>query len=212
VLAGAQRWTNQRRGWRFAGRCGAGGQRAACSVSYKGIFWARPWASRRAGRNPGNGGSVASAGVLVLALLLMSGLVQDRGVVIAADCAGRAGYGAGRRCCFQPWTRAPATAPRPRRPALPSSKKTRNLRRFILVRLGLLSATRLRPPYFVVLAGGEDQSALRQLGRAWCWRRALRALLLALMCWGRLSETKSQPRVLMFDGHRGGRGNGRCRG
>ncbi|MBQ0766572.1 MAG: MFS transporter, partial [Sulfitobacter litoralis] len=57
--------------------------RAACSVSYKDILGKTVGKSRR-GSITGTAGSVASAGVLVLALLLMSGLVQDRGVVIAA--------------------------------------------------------------------------------------------------------------------------------
>jgi MFS family permease len=75
-------------------------------------------------------------------------------------------------------------------------KEDENLRRFILVR-GLLASTALAPPYLVVLAGGEGQSALGQLG-ALVLASAL-ASFLSSYVWGRLSDRSSR-KVLMLTG------------
>jgi hypothetical protein len=168
--------------------------RAACSVSYKDILGKTVGKSRR-GSITGTAGSVASAGVLVLALLLMSGLVQDRGVVIAAIALAAALWG-GAALLFSTLDEAPSEGGKATPASFSILKEDANLRRFILVR-GLLVATSLAPPYFVVLAGGEDQSALGQLG-ALVLASAL-ASLLSSYVWGRLSDQSSR-RVLMLTG------------
>lgn len=168
--------------------------RAACSVSYKDILGKTVGKSRR-GSITGTAGSVASAGVLVLALLLMSGLVQDRGVVIAAIGLAAALWG-GAALLFSTLDEAKSEGGKATPASFSILKEDANLRRFILVR-GLLVATSLAPPYFVVLAGGEDQSALGQLG-ALVLASAL-ASLLSSYVWGRLSDQSSR-RVLMLTG------------
>ena len=57
--------------------------RAACSVSYKDILGKTVGQSRR-GAITGLAGSVSAVGVVILAVLLMSGLFEDRRIVIAA--------------------------------------------------------------------------------------------------------------------------------
>lgn len=168
--------------------------RAACSVSYKDILGKTVGKSRR-GSITGTAGSVASAGVLVLALLLMSGLVQDRGVVIAAIALAALLWG-GAALLFSTLDEAPSDSAKATPASFAILKEDANLRRFILVR-GLLVATSLAPPYFVVLAGGEEQSALGQLG-ALVLASALAALLSSYV-WGRLSDQSSR-RVLMLTG------------
>ena len=168
--------------------------RAACSVSYKDILGKTVGKSRR-GSITGTAGSVASAGVVVLAVLLMSGLFQSKGVVVAAIALAACLWG-GAALLFlglQEERSDTGNAPKARFSIL---KEDPNLRRFILVR-GLLTSTALAPPYFVVLAGGEDQSALGQLG-ALVLASAL-ASFLSSYVWGRMSDSSSR-KVLMLTG------------
>jgi hypothetical protein len=168
--------------------------RAACSVSYKDILGKTVGKSRR-GSVTGSAGSVASAGVVVLAVLLMSGLFQNKGVVVAAIALAAVLWGAAALLfsTLKEEKSDPGTATRASFGIL---KEDANLRRFILVR-GLLVSTALAPPYFVVLAGGEDQSALGQLG-ALVLASAL-ASFLSSYVWGRMSDHSSR-KVLMLTG------------
>ena len=168
--------------------------RAACSVSFKDILGKTVGKSRR-GAITGTAGSVSSAGVLVLAVLLMSGLFESRGVVIAAIALAAVLWGAAALLfsTLKEMKSDPSNASRARFGVL---KEDANLRRFILVR-GLLVSTALAPPYFVVLAGGQGGSALGTLG-ALVLASAL-ASLVSSYVWGRMSDQSSR-KVLMLTG------------
>jgi hypothetical protein len=168
--------------------------RAACSVSFKDILGKTVGQARR-GSVTGLAGSVASAGVLVLAVLLMSGLFESRGVVIAAVALAAVLWGLAA-LLFSTLREVPSTDRDATGVRFSILREDANLRRFILVR-GLLVSTALAPPYFVVLSGGEDQSALGKLG-ALVLASAL-ASLLSSYVWGRLSDASSR-RVLMWTG------------
>jgi hypothetical protein len=168
--------------------------RAACSVSYKDILGKTVGQSRR-GAITGTAGSVASAGVVVLALLLMSGLFQNKGVVVAAIALAACLWG-GAALLFAALREEKSDTGNATKASFGILKEDANLRRFILVR-GLLTSTALAPPYFVVLAGGEDQSALGQLG-ALVLASAL-ASFLSSYVWGRMSDRSSR-KVLMLTG------------
>lgn len=168
--------------------------RAACSVSYKDILGKTVGNSRR-GSITGTAGSVASGGVLVLAVLLMSGLFESAGVVIAA-IALAACLWAAAALLFSTLREGKSDPENGTRASFGILKKDANLRRFIIVR-GLLVSTALAPPYFVVLSEGEDQSALGQLGAlvlASAW-----ASFLSSYVWGRMSDSSSR-KVLMLTG------------
>ncbi len=168
--------------------------RAACSVSYKDILGKTVGKSRR-GSITGTAGSVASAGVLVLALMLMSGLFQSKAIVIAAIALAACLWG-GAAVLFSSLKELKSDAGTAAGAQFAILRQDANLRRFILVR-GLLVSTALAPPYFVVLAGGDQHSALGQLG-ALVLASAL-ASLVSSYVWGRMSDRSSR-RVLMLTG------------
>ncbi|WP_176248494.1 MFS transporter [Sulfitobacter sp. HGT1] len=168
--------------------------RAACSVSYKDILGKTVGQSRR-GAITGLAGSVSAVGVVILAVLLMSGLFEDRRIVIAAIALAAGLWGAAA-LLFSTLKEMKSDPSKGEGADFGILKKDANLRRFILVR-GLLASTALAPPYFVVLAGGEDQSALGQLG-ALVLASAL-ASFLSSYIWGRLSDRSSR-KVLMLTG------------
>lgn len=168
--------------------------RAACSVSYKDILGKTVGKSRR-GAITGTAGSISSAGVLVLAALLISGLFESKGIVISAIALAAVLWGAAA-LLFSTLTEMksdPANATKARFSVL---REDANLRRYILVR-GLLVSTALAPPYFVVLAGGNGGSPLSTLG-ALVFASAL-ASLLSSYVWGRISDQSSR-KVLMLTG------------
>ena len=168
--------------------------RAACSVSYKDILGKTVGKSRR-GSITGTAGSAASAGVVVLAILLMSGMFESTGVVIAAIALAACLWGAAA-LLFSTLVEMKSDPENASRASFSILKKDSNLRRYILVR-GLLVSTALAPPYFVILSGGEDQSALGQLG-ALVLASAL-ASFLSSYVWGRMSDSSSR-KVLMLTG------------
>ena len=122
-------------------------------------------------------------------------ILGKTGVVIGAIALAAALWG-GAALLFSTLDEAPSEGGKAAPASFSILKEDANLRRFILVR-GLLVATSLAPPYFVVLAGGEDQSALGQLG-ALVLASAL-ASLLSSYVWGRLSDQSSR-HVLMLTG------------
>ncbi|MFW8593454.1 MFS transporter [Cribrihabitans neustonicus] len=165
--------------------------RAMCSVSYKDILGKTVGETRR-GAITGLAGSAAAAGVILFALLLLSGL--GRSVALVAGAIGLA-------ACL--WFAAAAlfstleeedSEPAEGGGGLDFSilKGNRNLWRFILVR-GLLVSTALAPPYLVMLTGGEG-GQLGQLG-ALVLASAV-ASLVSSWVWGRLADRSSR-RVLM---------------
>lgn len=170
--------------------------RAACSVSTKDIL-GRTVAKTRRGAVTGLAGSVASIGVVIFALLLMSGLMQAKTpVIIAIALAGLL------------WLAAAATlstleepkAERDPDAGLPPIRKflteDATLRQFILVR-GLLVSTALAPPWLVVAAQQGGDAILQQLGVLVL--ASASASFLSSFIWGRMSDQSSR-RVLALSG------------
>ncbi|WP_163846672.1 MFS transporter [Pseudooceanicola aestuarii] len=173
--------------------------RAACSVSFKDILGKTVEETRR-GAVTGLAGSVASVAVVGFALLLMSGLLQDRGAVLAAIALAGI-FWLMAALLFATLEEQRSHPARDRRPALLAPlRQDARLRRFVLVR-GLLVSTALAPPYLVILAGGEDGAVLGRLG-ALVLASAF-ASLVSSYVWGRLADLSSR-RVLAASGFGGG--------
>tara|TARA_R110002049_G_scaffold23781_6_gene84772 strand:+ start:156308 stop:157594 length:1287 start_codon:yes stop_codon:yes gene_type:complete len=161
--------------------------RAACSVSYKDILGKTVGQARR-GSVTGLAGSVAALGVVVFALLLISGLFESRMVVLAAIALAAALW-ASAAMLFSRVEEEPSTDAQRSGVDFGLLRGNRDLWLFILVR-GLLVSTALAPPYLVILAGQAGADGLGQLG----------ALVLASACasfassyvWGRLSDRSSR--------------------
>ncbi|WP_299561095.1 MFS transporter [uncultured Sulfitobacter sp.] len=168
--------------------------RSICSVSYKDILGKTVGQARR-GSVTGLAGSVSSIGVILFALLLISGLAQDRGAVILAIGLAAILWGVGA-LVFSTLDEQPSEANGGIAASFSVLKDNPVLWRFIIVR-GLLVSTALAPPYFVILGGGEEAGALGGLG-ALVLASAL-ASLLSSYVWGRLSDQSSR-RVLMLTG------------
>jgi len=168
--------------------------RAACSVSFKEILGKTVGKTRR-GSVTGLAGSVSSVGVVIFAGLLMSGVFQSRGVVIAA-IALAAGLWIAAALLFSTIEESPSETENRKGVDFALLKGNRDLWLFILVR-GLLVSTALAPPYLVVLAGSSESGQLGQLG-ALVLASAL-ASLVSSYVWGRLSDMSSR-RVLMLTG------------
>ncbi|MGB2201568.1 MAG: MFS transporter [Pseudooceanicola atlanticus] len=161
--------------------------RAACSISTKDVL-GRTVEQTRRGAVTGLAGSVASIGVLIFALLLMSGLLQDRTPVLIAVALAGAFWllAAGLFSTIE----EPAVETRDH-PQFPPIRKIlsgdANLRHFILVR-GLLVSTALAPPWLVVLAG--EGAILQQLGALVLASAA--ASFASSFIWGRLADQSSR--------------------
>ncbi|MDF1726561.1 MAG: MFS transporter [Sulfitobacter sp.] len=168
--------------------------RAACSVSYKDIL-GKTIAKARRGSVTGLAGSVSSIGVLIFALLLVSGLAQDRVVIVGAIALAALLWGAAA-LLFSPLEERPSDPERAERASFAVLKENADLRRFILVR-GLLVSTALAPPYFVILAGSGEGSGLGQLG-ALLLASSI-ASFLSSYIWGRMADWSSRW-VLMLTG------------
>ncbi|WP_375691092.1 MFS transporter [Pseudooceanicola sp. LIPI14-2-Ac024] len=169
--------------------------RAACSVSYKDVLGKTIGETRR-GAVTGLAGSVASAGVVIFALLLISGLMQEMTpVLIAIALAGVFWLGAAalfstiEEAASEDRDGADVTAFR-------EILGDGGLRWFILVR-GLLVSTALAPPYLVLLAQQGGDALLGQLGALVLASAA--ASFLSSYVWGRLSD-KSSRLVLALSG------------
>lgn len=167
--------------------------RALCSVSYKDILGKTVGQARR-GSVTGLAGSVASVGVLVFAGLLMSGVLQQRGAVIAAIALAAVLWGLAA-LLFSTLEERPSEAEGGLAASFSVLRDNPVLWRFIVVR-GLLVSTALAPPYLVIL-GGEDGGSLGALGALVLASAA--ASLLSSYVWGRLSDQSSR-RVLMLTG------------
>lgn len=162
--------------------------RAACSVSIKDVL-GRTIAKRRRGAVTGLAGSVASFGVVIFALLLMSGLLQTRGpVLLAIALAGVFWIIAATLFATVNEPEADHDAGAGLPPVLTVLRNDRHLRRFILVR-GLLVSTALAPPWIVVLTG-ENGTLLTRLGALVLASAA--ASFLSSFVWGRLSDRSSR--------------------
>ncbi|MFD2739005.1 MFS transporter [Sulfitobacter aestuarii] len=168
--------------------------RAACSVSYKDILGKTVGKSRR-GSVTGLAGSVSAIGVLAFAALLMSGLFESRGVVVAAIALAAALWGAAA-LLFSTLEEQPSGKTEGQGAQFGVLKGNPVLWRFILTR-GLLVSTALAPPYLVVLSQGQGDAALGKLG-ALVLASAL-ASLLSSYVWGRMADWSSR-RVLMACG------------
>lgn len=170
--------------------------RAGCSVSYSDILGRTVGMARR-GAVTGLAGSVGAFGVLVFAGLLISGLLQHRGAVIAAIALAAVLWLAAA-LVFSGLAEEPGDSDQGGGilPDLGILRDNPQLWRFILVR-GLLVSTALASPYLVLLASDAGQNALSGLG-AMVLASAL-ASLLSSYVWGRLADRSSR-RVLMRSG------------
>ncbi|MBR9762252.1 MAG: MFS transporter [Rhodobacteraceae bacterium] len=173
--------------------------RAACSVSFKEVQ-GKTIAKTRRGAVTGTASSLASVAVVTFALLLLSGLLQDRGaVVVAVALAGVLWLVAGAlfSTLKEPVSEAEETSGLP--PLRATLREDADLRRFIAVR-GLLVPTALAPPYIVLLSQQGGEGLLGQLG-ALLLASAL-ASFLSSYVWGRLADRSSR-RVLSAAGFAG---------
>jgi MFS family permease len=167
--------------------------RSVCSVSYKDILGKTVGQARR-GSITGLAGSVSSLGVLVFAILLISGALQDRGAVIAA-IALAACLWATAALMFSTLKESPSTQRDGLKATFKVLKDNPTLWQFIIVR-GLLVSTALAPPYLVIL-GGEDGDSLGTLGGLVL--ASATASLLSSYVWGRMADQSSR-QVLMLTG------------
>ena len=158
--------------------------RAACSVSYKDILGKTVEKAQR-GAVTGLAGSVSSIGVLVFAALLISGLAQNQGVVIAAIGLAACLWGAAA-LLFSTMKERDSDTEKGTKADFSVLKGNGPLQRFIVVR-GLLVSTALAPPYLVILAG---EGSLSQLGALVLASAA--ASLVSSYVWGRLSDRSSR--------------------
>ncbi|SEW22927.1 hypothetical protein SAMN04488515_1727 [Cognatiyoonia koreensis] len=170
--------------------------RSVCSASYKDVL-GKTVATARRGTATGTASSVASAGVILFALLLITGWVDRYVLVIGAIF-----------CAALFWIMASAifaTLVEEDNPAEPDGSAAQfallreypQLTRFIIVR-SLLVGTALAPPYLVMLQG---QGALGALGVMVLASSA--ASFLSSYVWGRLSDRSSRV-VLQLSGLAGG--------
>lgn len=167
--------------------------RAICSVSYKDILGKTVGQARR-GSVTGIAGSISSVGVVVFALLLISGVLQQRGAVIVAIALAACLWIAAS-LLFTTIKEQASEGEGGLAASFEVLKENTVLWRFITVR-GLLVSTSLAPPYFVIL-GGEEGGTLGALGALVLASAA--ASLLSSYVWGRLSDRSSR-RVLMYAG------------
>jgi MFS family permease len=168
--------------------------RALCSVSYKDVLGKTVGQARR-GSVTGLAGSASAVGVVVFALLLMSGAVQERGAVIAA-IALAAVLWIIAAAVFTTLYEEPSTPSGGTRATFGVLRDNPVLWRFIVVR-GLLVSTALAPPYFVLLGSEGGNGTLGALGALVL--ASATASLGSSYIWGRMSDRSSR-RVLMLTG------------
>lgn len=184
-------------GWAFVAALAALSlARAAASVSYKEVLGKTIGRSRR-GAVTGFAGSLSSAGVLVFALLLVSGVVTGR--LALAGAVGLAALLFIASGALFAGLREDPSAPETGAGGLELFRYFRddpNFTRFVIAR-GFLTATALSPPYIVLLTGEADGGALTELG-ALVIASALAAFLSSWV-WGRAADRSSR-RVLVLAG------------
>ncbi|MFD1344767.1 MFS transporter [Litorisediminicola beolgyonensis] len=168
--------------------------RAACSVSYKDIL-GKTVAKTRRGAVKGVAGSASSAAVLIFALLLLSGYLQE--ITPLAVAVGVAAVLWLVAAVTFSTLEEKASDPDPEKAGSidwTPLREDAQFRRFIAAR-GALTATALAPPYLVLLDGGEGQ--LQKLGALLLASAA--AAFVSSYVWGRMSDRSSR-RVLILGG------------
>ncbi|MFG5380756.1 MFS transporter [Yoonia sp. R2-816] len=171
--------------------------RSVCSASYKDILGKTVGKSRR-GTATGFASSAAALGVIVFAIVLMSG-IGDRYVLVEGAILLAAGLWVLAALVFATMDEAPSDENAAANGLAQFSllRDRPQLARFIIVR-SLLVGTALAPPYLVML---QPDGAFGQLG-ALVLASAV-ASLLSSYVWGRLSDRSSR-RVLQLAGLAGG--------
>lgn len=171
--------------------------RSVCSASYKDVLGKTVGNSRR-GTAMGLASSTGSVGVILFALVLMSGFGDRYIIVIAAIFLAAACWLASGAVFFRlDEAQSEPAETDLKRASFGLLRQQPQLRRFILTR-SLLIGTALAPPYLVLL---DSASGLGELG-ALVLASAL-ASLLSSFVWGRLSD-KSSRLVLILAGCGGG--------
>ncbi|QWC86147.1 hypothetical protein KLP28_05375 [Nocardioidaceae bacterium] len=162
--------------------------RSVCSVSHKDVLGKTVGSSRR-GSVTGFASSVASAGVVVFAIVLLVGTLDRFAVVVVALVLAAAGW-LFAAAFFATITEEPTPREHGGTPwgQLRLLRQDPQLVRMIVVR-GLLTATALAPPYLVLL-GSSDAEDLANLGGLVLASAA--ASLLSSYVWGRLSDHSSR--------------------
>ena len=170
--------------------------RSVCSVAHKDVLGKTVGKTRR-GTATGIASSVASAGILAFAVILMTG-IAPREIVVTAALVLAGVLWMGAAASFATLREAASEEERRYRSVFAafSSLRDPQLRRFIATR-GLLTASALAPPYIVILAGQEDEGALGHLG-ALVFASAAASLVSGYV-WGRLSDRSSRM-VLVLSG------------
>lgn len=171
--------------------------RAAASVSYKSVL-GRTVGERRRGAVTGFAGSASAAGVVVFALLLVTGRLEGTGALAGAVAL-----------AALLWLSAAAVFATLREPDEAAAgaggglsvfrhfRDDGNFTRFVVAR-GFLTATALSPPYIVLLTGaGGGDGAMGHLGALVIASAA--AAFVSSWVWGRFSDRSSR-RVLVAAG------------
>ena len=172
--------------------------RSVCSASYKDVLGKTVGKTRR-GTATGFAASAASVGVILFALLLLTGIAERYALVIGAITLAAALWLVGA-AVMATMDEVPSDATPPEGnpfEQFSALKSDPQLTRFILARSALVG-TALAPPYLVLL---QPDGALGALG-ALVLASAI-ASLLSSFVWGRLSDRSSR-RVLIYSGLSGG--------
>ena len=178
--------------------------RSVCSVSYKDVLGKTVSKSRR-GTATGAASSLAAGGVIIFALLLISGVTARMELVLAAILIA-AGLWFVAAALFMTLAEKPGATEggtngmRVARENLRLLTEDAQLRRFIYTR-GLLIATALAPPFMVALGTDNDTGNLRTLGLLVLASAA--ASLASSYVWGRLADRSSR-KVLALSALAGG--------
>ncbi|MHA6262705.1 MFS transporter [Arenibacterium sp. CAU 1754] len=169
--------------------------RASCSVSFKDILGKTVAKSRR-GAITGIAGSVSALGVLLFAGLLVTGVFQNKGIVLGAIALAAALW-IGAALLFSQLKEEPSDIEGDAAAvSFDLLRDNPQLWRFITVR-GLLVSTALAPPYLVLLAADAGLAALQTLGTLVLASAA--ASFVSSYIWGRLADRSSR-KVLMRSG------------
>lgn len=172
--------------------------RSLCSVSFKDVL-GKTVAKTRRGTVTGLAGSVASAGVIAFALLLMTGWVDRLTLVLFALGLTAALWLMAAALFATLKETASDAAPPEGSPLrhLALLREDARLSRFIAVR-GCLTATALAPPFLVLLASGAGEARFDQLGALLLASAA--ASFLSSYVWGRLSDRSSRKVLILAGG------------
>lgn len=177
--------------------------RSVCSVSYKDVLGKTVSKSRR-GTATGTAGSISAAIVIAFALVLITGLVERRTIVLVGlAIAGICWIGSG--LLFTALDEKPgateggANAWSVAKDNLSLLSEDPQLRLFIIAR-GCLTATALAPPFMIAAASSAGQSAFEGLG--FLVLASSGAALVSSMVWGRLADRSSR-KVLIISAFAG---------